>query len=296
MRFKRVSAYILASLFAVSGCGSVFAQSTQNEILGTLEMDTRSYIMAPGDIYDFKAELDGDDLDQSSLMVWDSREGSVVRFHPIPNKSGVYRITGIKEGIAYIVASYGNAHASIRVEVREGVKQHGEACRSVTFITSHQSKQEPGYASGTYEVGREIPEGEYVLIPRGTSAQYTIRRENSAPSAEQIQGRKIIVLQDGDILHTQSITAYSGDKAPAQEKIDGKYPAGMYLVGRDIPDGVYRLTLAEEGTIGTFGVYSSNKFDAASKTKGGSLAQESALILRSGKYIVLKGINLIPQG
>ena len=100
---------------------------------GTLTLDTRSYTMAPGDIYDFRAKVEGGDLRQSEVAVSDSRTGSVVKLSRVPN-TDKYRITAVREGTCYVVAEIRGAHASIKVEVKKGAKQGGEAARSVTVV------------------------------------------------------------------------------------------------------------------------------------------------------------------
>ena len=100
---------------------------------GTLTLDTRSYIMAPGDIYDFRAKAEGGGLRQEEVKVSDSRTGSVVKLSRIPN-TDKYRITAINEGTCYVVAEVRGAHASIKVEVKQGAQQGGEAARSITVV------------------------------------------------------------------------------------------------------------------------------------------------------------------
>lgn len=111
---------------------SVPVFATEENVVGTLTMDTKSYIMAPGDIYDFRAEVKGDSLRQEELTVWSSRDG-IAQVERIPN-TDKYRITGRKTGVAYVIAEVRGVHASIRVTVREGAQQHGVAARSVSVL------------------------------------------------------------------------------------------------------------------------------------------------------------------
>ena len=75
MMKKRILAGAMGILIAAgSWCSPVSAAA-----YGTLTMDTRSYVMAPGDIYDFRAKVEGGDLRQDEVVVSDSRTGSVVK-------------------------------------------------------------------------------------------------------------------------------------------------------------------------------------------------------------------------
>ncbi|CAB1245534.1 exported protein of unknown function [Ruminococcaceae bacterium BL-6] len=92
------------------------------------KLDTASYTMAPGNIYDFKVTLKGD-LTQQDVKVSDSRTGSVVKLTRIPN-TDKYRITAVKEGTSYVVVQVGNAHLSFQVNVTKGARQGGAATHS----------------------------------------------------------------------------------------------------------------------------------------------------------------------
>lgn len=99
---------------------------------GTLTMDTRSYTMSPNNIYDFRATVSGDGLAQSDVTVSDSRTGSIVNLTRLPN--GNFRIKGLHSGTAYVIAEINGVHASIKVTVQKGVKQHGVGCRATTIV------------------------------------------------------------------------------------------------------------------------------------------------------------------
>ena len=76
------AAAVMASMAAVPASAAEY---------GTLTMDTQSYIMAPGDIYDFRAKVEGGDLRQEEVVVSDSRTGSVVQLSRVPG-TDKYRI------------------------------------------------------------------------------------------------------------------------------------------------------------------------------------------------------------
>ncbi len=118
------AAAVMASMAAVPASAAEY---------GTLTMDTQSYIMAPGDIYDFRAKVEGGDLRQEEVVVSDSRTGSVVQISRVPG-TDKYRIKAVNEGVCYVVAEVRGTHASIRVEVKTGAEQGGVATRSITQV------------------------------------------------------------------------------------------------------------------------------------------------------------------
>ena len=69
---------------------------------------------------------------QGTLKVRDSRTGSIVNLEQQSN--GNFQVTGKNEGTAYIVYEIGNAHASVRIDVKKGVEQHGTAVRNTSYI------------------------------------------------------------------------------------------------------------------------------------------------------------------
>ncbi|MDU7339166.1 MAG: hypothetical protein E7L17_13760 [Clostridium sp.] len=124
---KRMKAIAIALIGAISLSMSV-AATTYEQANKAFKLDTRSYTMAPGNIYDFKVILKGG-LTQKDVKVSDSRTGSIVKMTAIKN-TDKYRITAVKEGTTFITAEVGGAHLSFKVDVKKGVKQGGQATYS----------------------------------------------------------------------------------------------------------------------------------------------------------------------
>lgn len=139
-RIRSLFCLLMAMLFV---CGAAGVSAFAETVYGTLTLDTRSYVMAPGDIYDFRAKVEGGDLRQDEVVVSDSRTGSVVQLARVAG-TDKYRITAVNEGVCYVVAEVRGTHASIRVEVKEGAQAQGEAVRSITKVPVGQgSAAEP---------------------------------------------------------------------------------------------------------------------------------------------------------
>lgn len=102
---------------------------TVSENAGTLRLDTTSYTMAPGDIYDFRVTTTGT---TATPVVTDSRTGSIVTLTDLGD--GKYRITGRNAGECYIVATVGNTRVSLKVTVQEGVQASGVKGNNVSVI------------------------------------------------------------------------------------------------------------------------------------------------------------------
>lgn len=101
-------------------------------------LDTKAYTMAPGNIYDVGVTLLGAASSKTRRMT-SSRDG-IASVRQLPN--GNYRVTALRPGTTYITFTIYNpkdgkteiTHASIKLEVAKGVKQHGVACRQTTYF------------------------------------------------------------------------------------------------------------------------------------------------------------------
>lgn len=86
---KRIA--ILISALMITSSSTIYATEA-DAIVGKLSMDTSSYTMAPGGIYDFKASVSSSVLKQEDVKVWSSRDGIAKVTHIAG--TGKYRITG----------------------------------------------------------------------------------------------------------------------------------------------------------------------------------------------------------
>ncbi len=115
---------------------------------GSIMLDTTSYTMAPGNIYDIGVTVkDGNNntlsgaqvqqmVQNGELRVTDSRTGSIVNLVQLPN--GNFRVTGRNEGTCYIVYEVIQndevvTHASVKMTVQNGAAQGGASTRDTSY-------------------------------------------------------------------------------------------------------------------------------------------------------------------
>ncbi|WP_283607077.1 endolytic transglycosylase MltG [Faecalispora anaeroviscerum] len=132
-RVKKTLAFLVSCTMLTTST-AVYAADT-DAVVGKLSMDTSSYTMAPGGIYDFKASVSSSVLKQEDVKVWSSRDG-IAKVARVAG-TGKYRITGLKAGITYITSEIKGVHASIKVTVESGAKPHGVTSWTTSLI--HQS-------------------------------------------------------------------------------------------------------------------------------------------------------------
>lgn len=119
----------------------------------------------------------------------------------------------------------------------------GESAPSVSHTTSTPSTV---YQPGIYQVGVDIPEGEYVLLalPGSTYTDYEIRTDTNFMYYDDgfIDGsdflyNSIVLLRNGQYLSLDGCTASPISEVP---RLDSSQ-AEMYKVGYHIPAGTYHL-------------------------------------------------------
>ena len=102
---------------------------------GSVMIDTNTYTMAPGNIYDIGVVLAGNAYTKT-INVYSSRTG-IATVQRLAN--GNYRVTGKAPGTCYVVVDVLSGstvlnHVSIRFDVAYNVTQHGQAARNRSYF------------------------------------------------------------------------------------------------------------------------------------------------------------------
>ena len=147
MKQQLVAAVMSVAIFAGGGIAlltsapSVLAADAAK---GSIMLDTAQYVMAPGNQYTIGAFIQNPNgrqltptekqqfVSQGKLRVRDSRTGSIVNLEQL--STGHFRVTAKNTGTCYILYEIGGTHASVRIDVQNGVQQHGTAVRNTSFF------------------------------------------------------------------------------------------------------------------------------------------------------------------
>ena len=97
------------------------------KVNGTLKADTTSYKFAPGNVYDVKFTVTG-----STATPVVTANGKVVSV--VSRGNGVYRVTALNPGTAWVQASVGNARVSITFVVENGATAGGVRGNNVSNL------------------------------------------------------------------------------------------------------------------------------------------------------------------
>lgn len=173
----------------LAGAPSVLAADASK---GSIMLDTASYVMAPGNRYDIGAfvrdpsgkQLSASEVQelvsQGKLRVRDSRTGSIVDLQQLSN--GNFRVTGKNAGTCWILYEIGGTHASVRIDVQNGVRQHGSAVRNTSFFTQDV------FPNST----PEVPNNPSQNTPT-TPTTPTPSNPEPTPSIPEVQESKVLV-------------------------------------------------------------------------------------------------------
>lgn len=97
------------------------------KVEGTLKADTTTYTFAPGKVYDVKFSTTG-----TTAVPVVTVNGKVVSIAPRGN--GVYRVTAQNPGTAFVVATVGNTHVSVKFVVANGAASVGVKGNNVSTL------------------------------------------------------------------------------------------------------------------------------------------------------------------
>lgn len=100
---------------------------TVAKVNGTLKADTTTYTFAPGKVYDVKFSTTG-----TTAVPVVTVNGKVVSIAPRGN--GVYRVTAQNPGTAFVVATVGNTHVSVKFVVANGAAAVGVKGNNVSTL------------------------------------------------------------------------------------------------------------------------------------------------------------------
>ena len=125
------------------------------------------------------------------------------------------------------------------IEFQELCSDYGIASGSGIAVGSEQFLE---YQEGDYIVGKDIPAGEYVLYMTDYAGSYTLYSDSSGELGSIIENdvfdyNSIVTIKDGqylDLSNCYAISIYAGTSLDTRG-------SGMFMVGRHIPAGEYRI-------------------------------------------------------
>lgn len=167
-----------------------------------------------------------------------------------------------------------------------------ESTTQSTQATNNSSQYDKVYKSGFYEVGKDLPAGEYLVvgdkITKEAETSVAVTKDSKKEDEifdESVMGNVYVTLEKGQFVEVKNGDMYPVDLAPSNTPKDKVYKDGMYKVGKDIKAGTYDVkALKKDGKIEIYKDSSHSKDSLISKTK---FKDTEKVTLKDGQYILL---------
>ena len=157
----------------------------------------------------------------------------------------------------------------------------------------------PVYEAGSYLVGRDMPEGDYI-ISEDRDAMFASVAVHSSESVDSqvilhklISGQVLVRLNRGTwviLADAQAQLLYEDGEPPEDP---GTLPEGAYLVGVQIPEGSYTVEAMSKAPLSSYSVYDGILGTDSRLIKFELLHTEPVVLeLKAGDYIELSGASM----
>lgn len=245
--------------------------STAWNTAGNYKCGNGSGMLKPGEYYIVKTS------EKYSILLWDGKT---------KDEQG--------QSLAYEITINGS-HTLIRME--SGYELYISGCKFINTEIEHPTATNGKYTPGVYKVGRDIPQGEYVVkkVSKTNYGGFSFKHSVD-PYVQNFSNDFNFV--DVPIYYTLSkigsyIIVTSCELTPASNAGDilapngGVYSAGMYKVGVDIAPGTYKITPDGSGKT-HYAVYTdSTGNDSATKIDLTRISKETNITVAEGEYLYI---------
>lgn len=197
-------------------------------------------------------------------------------------------------------------------------KNQNEKEISSEKISSKDKKLEQNAIGvGSYEVGKEISAGEYLvdIDDYGFVEVYREKTEEELKTSDDIwqvlfnatlqeKGNLYVEVKDGENIEVIGAKLYPIDKAPTIVSENKSLSNnGMYKVGRDIPEGTYEIspTTSNEDVLDSINsnepksmvdIYKTARYIASEDLKSIPIDKTTTLQLSDGEFLYLKNVEI----
>ena len=193
-----------------------------------------------------------------------------------------------------LIVAMGLIGSSLLVGCGNGKKDtsNQESTTQSIQATNNSSQYDKVYKSGFYEVGKDLPAGEYLVvgdkITKEAETSVAVTKDSKKEDEifdESVMGNVYVTLEKGQFVEVKNGDMYPVDLAPSNTPKDKVYKDGMYKVGKDIKAGTYDVkALKKDGKIEIYKDSSHSKDSLISKTK---FKDTEKVTLKDGQYILL---------
>lgn len=174
-----------------------------------------------------------------------------------------------------------------------------DEAKSETEVAETEQKS-TSYSGGMYKIGTDMPAGEYLITTTSSYAYMQVSSDSSGElgsivTNDNYSNRIYITVDDGQYLQFDG-TAVPASEAPAYEPENGAYEDGVYLVGKDIPAGEYKVSVSSSALgMGYIEVSSDSSGGIGSIITNDNIENDTYQTVQDGQYLKLVGATITIQ-
>jgi hypothetical protein len=189
-------------------------------------------------------------------------------------------------------SNWGNGHSSNTNQTNDA-QGNGDSDSNTGQTVSGTS-----WPAGTYEVGKDIPAGEYVIITNSKEySMFQISTDSSLSvdstvAMDLFKNRTIVTVNEGEFLDITIGTLYPINEAPAVPST-GILPEGTYKVGLDLPAGQYTLNSTNSSYQGYYEVNSNSRHTFDGIIRNDQFTGTVTVTVSDGQYLILSFAELV---
>ena len=155
-------------------------------------------------------------------------------------------------------------------------------------------------SAGTYKVGKDIKAGEYFVKCTSYNCYVQVSSDSSGRfdsiiANDNISTHTYITVRDGEYLTVTGGKFASAENVdPQKPNSDGAYEDGMYKIGKDIPEGEYKV-IATNSCYIEISSNSNHTFNSIISNNNIEVGTSTYITVSNGEYLKVSGGKIISE-
>ena len=204
--------------------------------------------------------------------------------------------------IIAVIGTGGNDEADIPINPDVPLDVADNAANDVHTTDATSEKEHPQtveYGEGMYKVGIDLPAGEYILVCNDNKIRMGYMCVSSDSNQDDIIINEIfdthhyVTVENGQYLELTRCIAVSAAENSLVIKDPDNIGEGMYMVGRDIPAGEYKLTAIQDAVSAYSCIYD-NSTAERDIVSNDIITNNSYVTVSEGQYLLFTDCTASP--
>ncbi|MDY6013009.1 hypothetical protein [Clostridium sp.] len=158
--------------------------------------------------------------------------------------------------------------------------------------SNNNSAYDKVYKAGFYQVGKDLPAGEYLVvgdkITKEAETSVEVTKDSKKEQEifdESVMGNVYVTVENGQYIDVENGDIYPVELAPSNTPKDKVYKDGMYKVGKDIKAGTYDVKALKDDA--DIKIYKDSSHSKSSLISEKEFKNTEKVTLKDGQYIEL---------